>query len=104
MSVENQIHVNDIGTIFRLTITDENGTAVDISGATTKTIYFRAPDNTLLTKAGSFYTDGTDGILQYTTVSGDIDQVGEWNWQAYVKLAAWEGYSEVLDFRVYENV
>lgn len=104
MSIESNVHYGDIGTIFRVTIKDETGTAVNISSATVKTISFRKPSGALLTKSASFNTDGTDGILKYTAISGDIDQVGVWNWQAYVKLAGWEGYSEILYFEVHDNV
>ena len=32
------VHNGDIGTIFRLTITDTSGTAIDVSTATTKVL------------------------------------------------------------------
>lgn len=81
-----EIHQNDIGTIFRVTI--YNGTPIlDVSGATTKQILFQKPDGTAVTQTAAFFTDGTDGIIQYTTISGDLDQVGRWKLQAKVTLA-----------------
>lgn len=40
---EDRIYVNDIGTIFIMTIT-ENGAPVDISSATTKEFHFDKPN------------------------------------------------------------
>lgn len=70
------IHVGDIGTIFRLTIKDTAGTAINVSTASVKYIYFEAPDGTKTKKTAAFYTNGSDGIIQYIAVLGDIDQVG----------------------------
>ena len=40
------VHNADIGTIFELTITDEDGVVIDVSTASTKYIYFQKPDGT----------------------------------------------------------
>ncbi len=80
-----EIHQGDIGTIFRITVYDGSST-VDVSGATSKEILFLKPDATTLTKTAAFYTDGTDGIIQYTTITGDLDTVGGWQLQAKVTL------------------
>jgi len=99
-----EVHVGDIGTIFKLSITDQDDAALDISSATTKQILFRKPDGTTLTKAGVFDTDGTDGVLNYTIVSGDIDQVGGWTVQAYVVLPTGAWHSSLGRFAVEENL
>jgi len=87
-----EVHQNDFGTIFRITISDGDD-SVDISSATTKQITFRKPDGTVVTQTAAWYTDGTDGILQYTTVDGDLDTVGFWKIQARIIMPTWNGRS-----------
>ena len=99
----NEIHLNDVGTVFEATIMD--GTSVvDISAATTKQLIFRGPNGVSKTKSAVFTTNGTDGKLKYTTVANDLDPVGQWSWQAYVVLAAGAWHSDVAEFIVYENL
>ena len=49
----NEIHVNDVGTLFTLTIKDGDS-AVNISSATTKKIIIKKPSGTILTKDVAF--------------------------------------------------
>jgi len=99
-----EIHVDDIGTNFIVTIRDENEAIVDISTATTKNIIFRKPDGIILTKAGSFVTDGTDGKLKYAFQSGDLDTHGQWYAQAFIDFGSTEWYSDIEKFTVYNNL
>lgn len=101
--MQGEVHLDDIGTVFRALIVD-GSTAKDISTATTKQLIFKKPSGSKLTKDGSFYTDGTDGILQYTTVSGDLDEVGLWKVQGYVIIGTNEHKSDIYSFRVYYNL
>ena len=98
------VHNADLGTIFRLTITDTAGTASDVSTASTKYIYFQDPDGTKTQKTAAFYTDGKDGIIQYTTIAGDIDQVGTWQVQGYVETSLGKFFTEKSSFKVYANI
>jgi hypothetical protein len=98
------VHNGDIGTIFRLTITDTAGTAIDVSTAVTKYIYFQEPDGTKIQKTAAFYTNGTDGIIQYTTVSGDIDLVGTWMVQGYIETSLGKFWTEKDSFKVYSTL
>lgn len=81
--------LNDIGTILTVTITDEDGAVVDISGAEAGDIsmIFLKPDATNLTKTATFTTDGTDGKIKYTTVDGDLDVAGLWHIQGFVNIS-----------------
>ena len=74
---KNEIHLNDIGTIFEVTVQDD-GVIVDISGATTKEIIFKKSRGEVLTKAAVFSTDGVDGKMRYVAVAGDLDERGQW--------------------------
>ena len=98
-----EVHKNDIGTLFLVTIYD-GAAVVDISGATTKQILFRKPTATILTKTASFTTDGTDGQIDYTTISGDLDTTGTWEIQAKVITSAGTWFSDKGSFEVYPNV
>lgn len=100
----NEIHKGDIGTIFEVTLKDDVA-IVDVSSATTKEIFFRKPDGTtVLTKAAEFKTDGTDGIIQYTTILDDLDSVGGWKIQGHVILSTGEWKSDIASFKVYDNL
>lgn len=100
-----QLHVGDYGTALRLTVS-EDGTAVDVSAATTKQIKLRTPEGRVLTKTASFVTDGSDGAMQYTLQQGDLDAPGLWRWQGYLAgVGGWTGHtSEGEPFDVKQTV
>jgi hypothetical protein len=98
----NEIHLNNVGTEFRVTVL-ESGSAVNVSAATNY-IKFSKPDNTLVTQSGTLYTDGSDGIITYTSASGDLDTVGTWKIQAFVDFGVNEFYSDIGTFKVYKNL
>lgn len=101
-----EIHFNDIGTSFRLTIYDCQATPViiDVSAASVIEIKFRRPDYTSITKTGVFYTDGTDGIIEYVTVDLDLDAEGTWSIQAKVTLPTGTWSSNLETFEVKGNI
>ena len=85
------IFEDDIGTVFEFTITEcINGvdTVVDVSSQSSMSFFFKKPDKSLLTKTPSFTTDGTDGKIEYTTLTGDLDAPGDWFLQAEVVIPA----------------
>lgn len=99
------IHVGDVGTIIRLTITeDDDTTTVDVSTASVKKFYFAKPDGARVNKTAEFNTTGTDGKLKYVTVAGDIDTAGKWQVQAYVEIGAAKYYSTKTTFSVQSNL
>ena len=98
------IHNADIGTIFRLTITDTSGTAIDVSTASTKYIYFQKPDLTKIKRTAEFYTDGTNGIIQYTSIALDIDQAGTWSVQGYVETVSGKFFTQKTSFSALSNI
>ena len=103
MPVIEEIHLNDIGTVFRDTLYD-GSTVLDVSGASDIELIFKKPNKTLLTTTASLTTDGTDGQVQYTSASGDLDQLGEWQMQTRVEFAPNQWFSNVQKFRVYKNL
>jgi len=98
-----EVHKDDIGTKFLLTIKDGTS-AVDISGATTKEIIFEKPSGETLTKSATFDSDGSDGKIYYNSVDGDVDEKGTWTLQAKVVIAAGTFKSNTETFKVYENI
>ncbi len=99
-----EVHKDDIGTVIVVTVKD-GATVVDISGATTKNIKLKKPvSSTVLTKAAAFTTDGTDGKIQYTSIAGDLDEIGVYNVQAYIILPSGTWSSSVEEMSVFDNV
>lgn len=104
----NEVHIGDIGTVFRVTLNDCGGgtpVVVDVSSATTKQILFTKPDKTVLTKDATFTTDGTDGQIEYASIDGDLDAKGTWKIQARIVFpngSKWS--SDVSKFKVYPNL
>jgi hypothetical protein len=88
--------LNDVGTIIEMTVTDlATEAALNIAAATTKQIIFEKPDGDSVTKKAVLTGDGTDGKMQYTIVDGDLDQVGEWNYQGFVIVSTGEWYTDI---------
>jgi len=99
-----EIHLNDIGTVIRVTLYD-GSSVVDVSNASTLQLLFKKPDNTLLTKTAVLTGDGTDGQVQYITVAGDLNVMGKWAVQArIVDISSNEWKSSVSTFRVHDNL
>jgi len=87
-------------------VTVKDGTsAVDISGASVKTIKFKKADNTDTEVAATFETDGTDGQMYYVSPDVDFfDAVGIWYYQAKVVIAGSTWRSNIEKFEVFENL
>lgn len=99
----NEIHKGDIGTILEVTIKD-GPLVVDISTATTKNILLKPPTGALMTKAGVFVTDGTDGKIKHTTISGDLSVVGVWQVQGHAVTPDGDWHSDIKKFSVHDNL
>ncbi len=104
---EEEVHYNDIGTEFLVTIKDcvsGTPTVLDVSSATTKELTFKSPSGVSATKSAVLATDGSDGKIKYTTVDGDLDEVGTWRIQAKIGIGGGVFRSDVGSFKVYENL
>ena len=108
MAFTEQAHVNDIGTVFRVTVFDTTSTGstevADISVATSKLFYFGGPSGATFTRSAVFTTDGSDGKIEYATVDGDLSGPGTWEIQAKVVTPVGTWNTDVACFRVYENL
>ena len=94
------VHVGDIGTELEILFEDQDGAAINISGATTKEIILVTPRGDQLTRAGTFTTNGTDGLLKYTTIKNDIIVAGEWKISGHIVNASGEWTTDVKTFDV----
>lgn len=98
-----EIHQNDIGTVFILTIKDQDGAIVDLSLSSSKEIIFLKPDLSSHTKTASFVTDGVDGKISYIATSGDLEQDGWWKIQGRVTFSTGVWSTNTTQFIVYPN-
>ena len=100
----NEIHKNDIGTVFKVTIKD-GSSAVDISTSTTKQLIFKKPSGQKLEANASYYTDGSDGIITYTTVDGDLNEEGMWKIQGKIILSGGNTFNtDLTSFKIHRNL
>lgn len=99
----NEIHVDDVGTAFTLTIKDGDS-AVNISTATTKKIIIKKPSGTKLTYNTAFVSDGSDGKMVYSAAAGDLDEAGTYKLQSYVIISDGTFYTDITSFKVYRNL
>ena len=86
------IHVGDIGAVIGVDLAN----TVNLAAATATSIKYRKPSGDEGTWTGIVNGE----IVQYTTVSGDIDESGTWFIQATFELPTWEGSSKVVSLRV----
>lgn len=99
------IHVNDIGTIFKVRIVNDlTGSPLDISGASTKQIIIKKHQGVAVARDATFTVDGSDGWMQYSAVSGDLDINGEYSIQGKVVGGGYTNFSEVGTFTVLPNI
>jgi hypothetical protein len=74
-------------------------TGQDLSSATLKALKVVKPDNTTASWVPTCPTP-SNGQLLYTTVSGDIDEVGDYFLQAYVEFPGSKFWGDIVKFRV----
>jgi len=100
-----ELHVGDVGTDIIVTVKDD-GSAVDLSsGFDTYTFIFCKPDGTVVSKAGSLNSDGSDGKIKYTVETGLLDVHGDWKYQIKVETtSSSEWYSDWGTLPVHKNL
>lgn len=86
MSDVEKIRVGD-EPLIKVTIT-EDGSAVDVSGVTTKQIKLQDPSGNTTSNTADFTTDGTDGVIEYQVTDGEIDERGQWKFSGFVEDGA----------------
>lgn len=99
----NEIHVDDIGTKFTITIKDGDD-VVDISNSLFVTLHFRKPDDEVIERNTFFTSDGTDGQVYYDIIDGDLDEAGYYKIQAKVTFPNGVFYTNIHTFQVHCNL
>ena len=101
-----EIRMEQVGFDFIVIFKTPSGSIIDISTATTKSITFRKPSGSPMTKTASFVTDGHDGQIHWmTTSSTDLSEKGAWILQGKVVLSGGATYRTSLNFfQVAENL
>lgn len=100
-----EIHVGDIGTVFRLTLKNEPDSVIDVSSASLLQLKFRKPNGDIVTNLLSLYTNGQDGIVQWvTTTADDLDEDGIWKLQVKLGIGSSIYKSDIVTFVVYPNL
>jgi hypothetical protein len=99
-TTKTDIHVGDIGTIFRVTIVD-GSSIVPLSGASIMSILFEKPDGTVVTVSGEWTTDGSDGKIECASYEGLLDMDGTWEIGAIIVTneGRWEATSQSFKVR-----
>jgi len=99
-----EVHVGDLGTVFRLFIVDCNNAPINLTGASALSVVFKT-GVTKKTFPGTVFTDGTNYAVDYVTANAtDLDIAGQWFAQAIVTLSAGTWSSEIMTFNVVGNL
>src|SRR5688572_10746424 len=99
-----EIHVGDIGTLFRATIRDENKAIVSLSDAVSLLMIFRKPNKTYLTKTASVVGDGSTGQIYYITEENDLDIPGTWQIQGKIEKPTGSWSSDIYTCKIFANL
>ena len=100
-----EIHVDDVGTRFLLTVKD-SGVVVDLSSASLLQVNFKKPDDIVVNRTGSTLSDGSvvSGVMYYDSLAGDLDQAGHYKLQGKVGLTGGTYYTDIHTFKVHCNL
>ncbi len=94
-----EIHVGDSGLDLQLTVRDQDGLPVPLTGQTLS-LLFQKPDGNQLSVVPTILNgSGIDGIMHYITGSGDLNIAGIWKMQG--KVAGFN--SDIPSFKVFSN-
>ena len=92
------VRIGTVGCVFRVTIKDEQTRLpINLSSATVKQLVMTNQYGSRKTFDCAFTTDGTDGTIQYTTISGDLSASGIHTFKAYIVTPTLSGYTSEFD-------
>ncbi len=100
------MHVGDVGVLLEMTVC-EDGVPISVVGMTlVDALRLQKPDveQTGTDYTVSFKTDGADGIVQYTTVTDDLDLPGIWHLQLTVTIGPTTFHTDLVPFMVLPNL
>jgi hypothetical protein len=89
----------DIGVVFDVSVKQDGG-ILPVNDMTTREIVFTSPSGAVVVKSASLVSDGLDGRIKYTSVSGDFSERGNWGIQAHLAKAGFDKKSRLAGFSV----
>jgi hypothetical protein len=98
------IQKNDIGTVIYMVVVDEDDDPVNITTAYLLEMKFKKPVTGTVILRDAIVHDGSGGVMKYTLISGDADEVGLVEAQGYVEMPGWQGHTSVEYFYVDDNL
>ena len=98
------IQKGDSGTVLYLVVWDEDDDPVNISTATTLQIKIKQPVSGDVDVHDATIHDGPAGIMKYTLLAADTDEVGLCTAQGYVVTPTWTGHTNLGYYYVEDNL
>lgn len=93
------VHIKDTGTTVRVSV-KENGAVFDLSSATVTQFKIKRKDGSTFLVDATKPSGGSDGLLVYTSGSGDFTVKGIYSLQVYVENPVGKWHSESVQFEV----
>ena len=87
-----------------ITVTDDTGAPIDISGATALILLMKKPDGTTESKTAYLINNGRDGKMGYALDAADFDQAGYFQFQGSFMIAGASKSTNVGTVNVAENI
>lgn len=100
-----QIHVSDVGTVFRFLFLDQDDQPVNLTGNIELSATFYSSTDEVSFVRNLVAISAPDGTASYTTAVGDFDTDGRWSVQGFVKFnAANYFHSNIHRFVIVDNL
>lgn len=108
MATRPDMHVGDYGTIIEMEIINrQTKQPLDLQTVSNMYMKFEPPSGTAFERTASIANaPGTDGVIKYTIVDGDIGEVGRWKVQGRVEDPTTPGlwHTDIMEFFVAANI
>ena len=98
------VQAENAGIEFIIQFLDQNENPLNISGATSISINFQAPDGTQYLKTAQFLTNGMDGNIYYVSLDTDFVESGLWYVQGSVVVGGATLTTQLGQFEVNGNI
>jgi hypothetical protein len=99
-----EIHMEDVGGRFVLTIYGEDNLPIDLSSANSLVIRFESSSHNIVEGDCAFYSDGTDGKMVYVADDGLFDVIGTWKLQCILGFPDGFWHTNIIPFTVAKNL
>ena len=103
-----RVQQGSIGVRFVAELVDQNGKALDLAGFDELELVFLPPKGAARVFEATVSGETTNGLLEYTSAAGDLDQFGRWRYQPHVVESGDPPVREhrglAIEFEVVENL